>query len=343
MDSYRDHVGLWADELKAWVPDRIFDAHVHLGRKEDVVKGFSAERRRNALTTFSHLTLDEMRDWHGALYSGKEVAGVFAFPFPLQEVDFARANAYIAETMKACPAVKGFLWTNQKDLKLTIDSFKAAERRGARFMGAKPYYDLLGKSNFDTSMEEILPRRLLEFIDAERLVLMLHTTGKGVGDGKVRAYLQLICDDFPHVRIALAHMGRHLSVADFEAFMGSALRENPAVFLEMSSSSEAEIYRMVLADRQLRGRLLFGSDIPFGLITGMERWSDTAGAIFQTRDKYSWSEDGSHGYQDMTYNSYHVLKALKDAMESLALSQEESSALKSGVFLDNALNLVGCQ
>jgi hypothetical protein len=135
-------------------------------------------------------------------------------------------------------------------------------------------------------------------------------------------------------------MGRHLSVADFEEFMKSELPDIPSVYLEMSSSSQVEIYRMVLETPKLHGRLLFGSDIPFGLITGMEQWSPTAGAIFRTRDRYTWSESGSYGYMDLTYNTYHVLKTFKDALESMSISQEDKAKLKNDVMLKNALRFL---
>jgi hypothetical protein len=71
----------------------------------------------------------------------------------------------------------------------------------------------------------------------------------------------------------------------------------------------------------------------------VEEWSDTAGAIFRTRDKYTWSEDGSFGHMALTYNTYHVIKALKDAMDSLKLSKEENDSLKNDIFLNNVSNL----
>jgi predicted TIM-barrel fold metal-dependent hydrolase len=338
-NKYCDHIGIWENELKGWMPEEIFDAHVHIGSKE-YVREFSPERLKNALSTFSNMPLEEMDYWHGNLYSGKKVSGVFAFAFPIQEVDYVRGNEYVAETMKKDSRIKGFIWTNQKDVKLTIDVFKDAERKGTRFIGAKPYYDILGKSNFDTTMREILPVKLLEFINSEKLIMMLHTAGRGVGDANVRDYIRFISDKFPDIKIVLAHMGRHLSVADFEEFMKSELPDIPSVYLEMSSSSQVEIYRMVLETPKLHGRLLFGSDIPFGLITGMEQWSPTAGAIFRTRDRYTWSESGSYGYMDLTYNTYHVLKTFKDALESMSISQEDKAKLKNDVMLKNALRFL---
>ncbi len=338
-ENYRDHVGLWSRELREWVPARIFDAHVHLGRSEDLVRTFTPDRLKNALCTRPYLTLEEMDAWHRNLYSGKSITDIFAFPFPLQEADYARANAYIVEAMRADSRIHGFVWTDPRNLRAVTTAFTAAEKCGVRFIGAKPYYDMLEKSNFVTAMTEILPRPLLEFINAEGLLLMLHTTGRGVGDAAVRDCIRFIAETYPRIRIILAHMGRHLQVADFEALMQSDIPELPTVYLEMSSSSEPEIYRMTLLESRLHGKLLFGSDIPFGLITGVEQWSETAGAIFRSRDRYTWSEEGSYGYE-LTYNTYHVLKALKDAMDCLDLSPATKDRLKHQIFHDNAATLI---
>ena len=59
LPPYADHVGLWADELMAWVPDVIFDAHVHLG-PPGVMGTISPERRQLALSTFTSLTWEEL-------------------------------------------------------------------------------------------------------------------------------------------------------------------------------------------------------------------------------------------------------------------------------------------
>ena len=97
--DYQDHVGLWGTELKEWVPDTIFDAHVHLGSPE-VIGKISNERMRVALTTFTSFTWEEAQGWYHDLYSNKKVVGLIAFPFPLFEVNIEAANSYLIELMK---------------------------------------------------------------------------------------------------------------------------------------------------------------------------------------------------------------------------------------------------
>jgi hypothetical protein len=344
QSRYEDHVGLWEHELRAWVPERIFDAHVHLG-PPGIVRPPTPERLRDPLTTFTALPWEELLAWYAGLFSGKTLEGVFAFGFPLQEVDIAAANAYLRDLMAAEPRVTGFILADPGDPQAVVRTYAHAERRGVRFRGVKPYYDYLGKSNYGTRMEELLPPDLLEFMDRERLVLMLHTCGIGVGDPAVQDYLKWIGDRYANLPVVLAHMGRYLEVEQFLSFCDSGVLTCPSLYLEMSSASRPEVYQRALEDHSLWGRLLFGSDLPFGLITGVEYPSPETGTVFLTRDDYLWSDQDlkarfAPARLSLTYNTYHTINALKSAVEALEISPEDREELKRDIFARNAQGLL---
>ncbi|NUQ62142.1 MAG: amidohydrolase family protein [Pirellulales bacterium] len=323
MHPYVDHVGLWAKELREWLPDMIFDAHVHVGPPE-VMGRLGDERKKLALSTFTSLTWEELQAWHAQLFLGKRVAGLIGFPFPLREVDQDAANRYIIRLMKTVPGFHGFLLAHPTDVGRSLAAFDAAVREGVRFSGVKPYFDLLGKGVFESTMPEFIPEGLLEFMNRQRLVLMLHTSGRGVGEAATQEYLRRVLDRYPDLRIVLAHMGR---------------------YLETSSATLVEVYRRALEHHGVHRRLVFGTDLPFGLITGVEAWSDTHGAIFVTRDIYSWSDptltSDAVDPTQLTYNTYHVVKAIKDAVETMGLSAAEAESLKESIFYGNAASLFG--
>jgi len=339
----QDHIGLWAGELREWLPDELFDAHVHLSHP-DAMGPLSAERRREALCTFDHFTWEEVRAAHERLFAGKTVSGLVAFPLPLREVNLESANAYVAAMMKRSPRVKGFLLSHPTDTPRTVAMFERALSGGARFYGVKPYFDLIGKSNYVTTMPEFIPEDLLAFMNRERLVMMLHSSGEGMGVPGNQDYIRGVLERHPRVRIIFAHMGRFLRVEDFFAFEESGLFEHPRVYLGMSNVANAEVYKRTLRLESRWERLLFSSDLPFGLIAGVEVWSEETGPIFVTRERYVWSlDDGpggpTYGREDLTHNTYHVIKAFKDAVESLALEEGAAEALKRKVFAENARGL----
>jgi len=317
---YQDHIGLWQNELAAWMPDEFFDAHVHLSPAE-VVGPISAERRKEGLTAFTRFTWEEAMAWYGDLFGGKKIAGLIAFPLPMREVRLEAANEYIIALMRRDPRVKGFILADPKDAKKTIRQFDEALKAGARFSGVKPYYDLLGKSNYVTTMPEFIPEELLEFMNGRRLVMMLHTSGIGVGDPENQAYLKSVAARYPRIKIILAHMGRYLKLEQFLAFMDSDVMDRcPTIFLESSYTGRPEIYRKVLARKDLWPRLLFGTDLPWGLWMGHEGRK---------------AEDG----QKPTWNAYHTVKAIKDAVEELHLEDGAAEQLKKDIFLRNAQTL----
>jgi predicted TIM-barrel fold metal-dependent hydrolase len=338
--KFEDHIGLWANELRAWVPDAIFDAHVHLGPIE-AMGPFCDERLKEPLSTFADFTWEQLLDWYRQLYSGKRVAGLIAFGIPVREVNLELANDYIARIVRANPNVKGFIVSDPKDTRKTINQYKLASKRGIRFSGVKPYSDLLCKSNYQATIPEFVPKDLLEFMDSEGLVMMLHTSGLGMCEVVNQNFIKSVATYYPNIKIILAHMGRYLEAEQFMKFMASDVMDCPTVFLETSSASRPEVYERVLQKKELWGRLIFGSDIPFGLITGEEYWSEETGPVFLTRDDYTWSNPElnkklSDVRRRMTYNTYHTIKAIKTAIDQLKISPETTAKLKNMIFLDNA-------
>lgn len=340
--EYEDHAGIWNSELRDWVPDRIFDAHVHLGPPNSM-RPFSPERLQSALSTFPGLTYETANHIYHGIYNGKEVAGLIAFGFPLMEVDLEQANAYIADTMLRAPRIKGFIVADPTNAQKTIAAFRRAEERGARFSGVKPYYDLTGKQVFDTHMREFIPDDLLSFMNEEALAMMLHTSRSGMGVPECQEYVREVAWTYPRIRIILAHMGRYIDYQEFFRFMETDIMDFPNVYLEMSSASRMEVYERALDRRELWPRILFGSDIPFGLITGTEIWSEKYGPIFLTRDEYTWTDKElsaalAEVIPSLSYNTYHTIKALKEGITALRLPADEQEKLKRMIFYDNAVN-----
>ena len=337
--DYPDHIGLWQKELASWVPDLLFDAHVHLGPDNILKTALSPERTKLALSTFTHFTYNAYLECFQKLFSGRKLAGMFAFPFPLREIRYAPANQYIIKLMQTNPAVKGFVWFDPKRPEALPQQLQKAEKNGVRFIGVKPYFDTLGKNNFDATMPELLPLKSLRLINDNRLLLMLHTTGRGIGEEKTRDFIRMISDRFANIQIILAHAGRFVNPQEFDGFMNSDLPERENLFLDISSVAVEQVLLSLLRMEKLRARILFASDLPFGLITGVEHWSETGGALFRTRDQYSWSEAGLCGHRNLTWNVYHVVRALKNAMAKLDIDDSDKELLKLALFAGNAQKL----
>jgi len=345
MQAYEDHIGLWRDELRAWVPAALFDAHVHVGPPE-IVGPVTPERQGQALSTFTSFTAEALAAAHAALFQGCTVNGMFAFPFPQREVDLERANDHMIELMLRDRRAHGLMLSDPENADRAVAAYEKARARGVPFRGVKPYADRLGKNNFAASMPEFVPADLLAFMDEHRLIMMLHTAGWGVGDPGIQAWLRETAERYPRVPIVLAHLGRYVRPEQFMAFMDSGVFQDcPSLYLEMSSASVSNVYGRILSSGDAWRRLLFGTDLPFGLITGIERWSDERGAIFLARDDYSWTDPAMNAAfaaerDRLTYNTYHVIKAFKDAIEAVGYGSAETERIKQHVFCRNAERLL---
>lgn len=344
MFSYLDHINLWRDELKEWVPSKIFDAHVHLG-PPDIMKPISKKRKKEPLTTFTEFTLEEYLEAYKKIFNGKKIIGMFAFGFPLREVDIESANNYISNLMKNNPYIYGFIISDPFNIKKTIDYFNSMLDKGIRFYGVKPYYDLLGKSVLQTNMDEFISFELLEFMNREKLILILHTSGMGMCEKKNQNFVRKISEKFTEIKIILAHMGRFLYPEQFFSFLTSGIAELPSVYMDVSSVTIKEVYIKTLSNEKLWEKILFATDMPYGLITGVEYFSDENGFGFITRENYPFSdnflqEKFALERKKLTYNTYHVIKSLKDAMEELKIMGKTLTKLKENIFFRNVYKII---
>ena len=316
--QYVDEANVWARVLADWMPETLFDAHVHLGPREAMAP-IEGARLSVPLTTYSSLTWCELEPLYRELYSGKTVEGLIAFGFPFQEVNYEIANGYIADLMCEDARVTGFILANPHDTKSTIAQFEAAKKRGARFRGVKPYYDLLGR-NLTNSVEvsdtsEFVPDDLLAWMNDEKLIMMLHTCSIGMGDPKCQEWTRRAVEKYPNVKIILAHMGRYFHKEQFFDFFATDVFDHPNLFLETSDAMATEVYARMLTRPDWCKRLIFGSDLPYGLFP------------CQTRTDAD--------FPSPAYNTYHVIHAMKTAFDRSGLSAEKQLEIKQDIFLNN--------
>ena len=97
---------IWREELEAFVPQRLFDVHVHLSAPEHDLAGADDENigRPGEWAEEDLLTIDraDADRVYTALFPGREVhyAGM-GWPFP--KLDFDGANAFVASEMADDP------------------------------------------------------------------------------------------------------------------------------------------------------------------------------------------------------------------------------------------------
>lgn len=349
---YEDHIGLWENELKGFMPDCFFDVHEHIG-PECLVGTLDEERRLSALTTYTGHEWEELSELYKVMYSGKEAKYICGFGFVIHELDVRRANSYILEKAKENSRLLPLLLYTPRDPGALNDGYEEAKRLGVKVYGVKPYYDFADKPGHfnanDVELEEFVTDDMLEFCNEHGMVLMLHTCDIGMGSPDLRAKIQRILDTYTDIKLILAHLGRFYVKEEFFSFLESDFLEknkDKPFWFDVSSVTEQEVLNRAFAREDLYPRLLFGADHPFGLISGVEMHSETMGAIYLTREEYPWSdrevlEQFKEERKALTYNNYHCIKALKNAIEKNFNDEEKAKEVIENLFYKNACRVFG--
>ena len=351
---YEDHIGLWKNELADFMPDRFFDVHEHIG-PESVVGPMDAERTRSALTNFTFMEWEDLLRVYAEMYPGKQPKYVAGFGFVIHEVDVRAANSYVLHKAKEDPRLLPMLLATPRDPDALQAGWEEAKELGVKVYGVKPYFDFADKPGhftaMDVELEEFVTEDMLQFCHDHKLVLILHTCDIGMGSPSLRAKIQRILDTYTDLKLILAHMGRFYVKEEFFDFLDSGFLEKNAdkpFWFDVSSVTEPEVFMRTMAREELRPRLLFAMDHPFGLIPGVEMYSETMGGIFLTRDEYPWSdpkmlETFAEEAKGMTYNNYHCLKALKDAVLHHIPGAAARKEFLENLFYYNACKVFGVE
>ncbi len=350
--SYEDHIGLWKEELATFFPDSFIDIHSHIGT--DAVMGpLERDRPQSPLADLPSQEWEELLRIYGEIYPGKHLDYAVAFPFVLREVHVKEANSYVLRKAREDSRVLPVLLASARQPHLLEESWQEAQAMGQRVYGVKPYLELADRPDswnvMNVSLPEFVREEFLDFCEAHDLPLMLHTSGGGVGDPAIRTQLEAILDNHPRLRLILAHMGRFYNREDFFAFLDTGFMTRYAdrgIWFDLSIAADTDVFARMIAEKDLRKRLLFGGDFPFGLIPGADVHVEGVGGLFLTRELYAWSdvplqERFAAERKRITYNTYHTLKTLKDAVEREIPDPAERAAFLADLFQNNARTLLG--
>ena len=345
--KYEDHVGLWANELKDFMPDMFFDTHEHIS-PESIIKDMSEERLRVALNTYNCMEWEDLLKIYSDLYSGKTLKYATCFGFVCREIDVRAANSYVLHKAKEDSRILPLLLAAPCDPGALKAGIEEAKELGVKVYGVKPYFEFAKRDGMfnarDVELEDFVPTEALEFCNDNHLVLILHTCGIGMGDPKLRDKIENWLNVYPNMKLILAHMGRFYKPAEFTEFVNSDFMErnrDKQFWFDISSVTDPGVYDEIVSHKDFLDRIMFAADHPYGLFLGVEMYSETMGGIFLTReDDYPWADKEMlakfvEERKGLTYNNYHALKSLKDSIEKY-IPENEREALKKEIFLSRA-------
>lgn len=323
---------IWAEELDAFVPPKVFDVHTHVYRW-----ALCANPNEEAGACHEPIGRDYPEsDWaalascDAALMPRRRVHRLcFPFPFP-RFCDLGPSNRFAAE-QAARDRDSGALMLVEPSM--TAEEIEKQIAAGP-FLGLKPYR-FYAKSGdpFECRITDFLPEHQIAVADRKGLIIMLHLAKRdGIADPENLDDLRRLTREYPAVRWILAHCARSYSAWRIER-AAAEIGALGNVWYDTSSVCESEaveaLYAAVGADR-----VMFGSDdLPVGVMRGK-----------YVTFGYSWaflSEDNhrldvSHCDGRMTFTRYEQLRAMHRAALRLRLTQGQIEDL----FYNTASRLV---
>ena len=201
---------LYEKELKNFLPDKMFDVHVHIS-----TSGLPTYGSSNGGSTWTKklcvdMGISDFLSINREMFPNQKME---ALVFGMCNTGITETNAYVIEDNKNY----GFPMLYRSDYAEDPDELEARVKAGG-FIGLKPY--LTNCPPYIPASElrifDFLPHTHLEVANRNGWIVMLHIPrSKRLGDPVNIAQIMEIEEKYPNVKLIVAHVGRAYTEADF--------------------------------------------------------------------------------------------------------------------------------
>ncbi len=319
----------YAQHLRARLPARIFDVHVHLNLPEHLDK-VPEERWRSdwALESGHLLPVEDAYACARELFPDARYA-IAGMPWPIREADLAANNRYLAAA-RAEGRISPFLAVRPEWDPEEVER----ELLEGGFVGFKPYGDMVsGVKGAELSIFDFLPRRQLEILDRHGRAVLLHLPRRErIADPDNVRELREILQRYPRVVVIVAHLGRSFCPWYLREGLRQLGPDAEGLYFDTSAVINPATYELAF-DRLSAERILFGTDMPILFWHGRRTWTEREYRNL-CREPFSWNTQRESPEVEAAYTLflYEQMKAILDACDRHRLSPEQ----KDGLFWSNA-------
>ena len=266
---------LFERELESFVPDKIFDAHVHIFNKSYLSGEFPECITKSPV---DNMTIAKYKKYMEEIMPGREISGLFFGWVKSGEnfdVDLDRTNKFVSEQVSEDPDCSGSMIVAPD-----MDSeFIRQEVRRLKLSGLKCYcyYSQKKQGNF-ADIEDYLPEDQVKVANEENLAITLHLVKeRGLADKKNQETIIRYCRKYPNMRMILAHCGRGFT--PYHVLEGiSAVKKLDNIWFDSAAVTEPATFEIIIREVG-HIRLLYGSDFPV---------SHYYGRSFAVGDSFLW-------------------------------------------------------
>ena len=251
------------ERLQSFIPDKVFDAHVHLHNAEHIGDYPESLTVRYGSTTAKRFLEDQKQ-----LYGERRVRGLF-IPFPTVNFKTAgipeAANEWILEQIAAAPDCAAEVFVKPGDTREYIESLLVSDR----IKGFKCYHlcAQVEGSTANCDIGEYLPEVAWEIANERGYVITLHMVkSRSLADPANMAYIKEKTAQYPNAKLILAHCARGFaSWTTIETVR--QLKGIPNLYYDMAAICEpATMYEVI---RQVgHDKVMWGSDYCIDRVRG---------------------------------------------------------------------------
>ena len=315
------------EELNDFLPEKIFDAHVHVSPLE----GFAPDQPYLCggvpITSY---TYEELSADLQIAFPGRE-SGALCFGWPNPRLNLERNNGYVGGNAD----FKRFFPLRLLDPHRDNSEKVLADIARHGFLGLKPYPDYARPSDIpNAEIPEMLPDWAMEIAHELRLIVMLHIPRpKRLEDPLNRRQIRALCARWPGAKILLAHIGRAYYLRGIRGFLDD-LRTFPNLFFDLAMVQHWEVMAYLFREVPIE-KVVFGTDIPIALAQG-KAVEINHQYTYVTPRPWALALHDETGKLQFTSFLNEELRAIRQAAEAVGLSKNAIAAL----FHDTAKNMV---
>lgn len=312
---------IYNNEIKPFLPNRIFDAHTHLFLNEfypDIIN--SQEDRLN------NIDVADIKSWWKMLFPDAKVNGLI-MGFPKKGCNVKAINKYLSKNIKKSKnrfSILAHPLTSWQELEQEILKIKPH--------GLKPYMCFSSKKNVnDSDICDMIPESQIALANKYRLAITLHVAKpRGMADsGNIKGISRLI-KQYPQCNFILAHCGRCFITPNME----QALKKLPAaknLWIDTSAVCDTGVFLNLFKKYDL-SQIIFGTD----LVTA-SGFKGTYVRLGMSWDMCEATMVQRPGGQQLnaTFAAYENLCAMLTAAKFCQLSKKQLN----GIFFNNAARL----